>query len=256
MFACLVSVPFGFAQELKEDAPDIPASPQNHILDETGFFRDHPEQLDEVSQSLERMQSKYGYPVYLVIYYSVFEGNLQRKAEELHRAWLGDKGQGMVLVYQRDPVAEGNNPAIAYYKGSELDSGQTETMQPKNLIPRRDTEMMLANVFRKMKSSSEDGRDYVAEIIHGIEHELDAYFKVEPVKWNDSSNLRLMSLFAGAVVALGLLGMIFWRVFARADSRSGREYYFPDIKTGRRLGAPFGGGWTSSKTFVPASSRK
>ncbi len=251
---CLVVSPLADAQDLKTGG-SIPPAPQNHILDDTGFFRDHPEKKAEIRQSLETMEAKHGYPVYLVIYYAVIEGTLQNRAAELHRAWLGEKGQGMVLVYQRDPVTDGNNPAIAFYQGSELDQKTANEQLPKNLIPKRDAEIMLANVYSKLETPEENSVEYISEIVLGIEKELDAYFKVEPAKWNDSPNLQLMAIFAGTVAALGLIGMFLWKVFSSADSKSTRAHYFPDVKTGRRLGAPFGGGWTSEKPFPPSSSQ-
>lgn len=233
-----------------------PPPPESHILDDTGFFRDHPTELATLSDSLKRIQAKHGYPVYLVIYYSVIEENLQAKADELHRAWFGEQGNGMVLVYQRDPVAEGDNPAIAFYQGSDLEEKTDASRLPDNLVPRRDMEALLANVFRDLKPSPEEPMSYVTGIVSGIERELDAYFKVEPPKWNDTPNLRLMAVFAGAVAGLGLLGMLFWRVLSRAETKSALVYYFPDVKTGRRLGAPYGGGWASERTFAASSSRE
>ena len=253
---CLGILQGGYAQDVRSDSSDLPAAPQGYILDDTGFFRDHPEKLAEVRKSLKEIEATHGYPVYLAIYYSVFEGNLQSKADELYKAWLGEKGHGMVIVYQRDPVTDGSNPVMSYYLGSELDPKSQETLEDQKMIPRRDTEIMLGNVFRGLKSSPEDQVDYVSEIIFGIERELTNYFKFEPPKWNDSSNLQLMTIFVGAVAAIALLGFVVWRLFVRADAQSGREYYFPEIRMGRRLGAPFGGGWTSEQTFVPSSSQK
>jgi hypothetical protein len=248
-------LPSGFAQDLAKDGIVTPPAPEGYIMDDTGFFRDHPEKRQEISDALQRLSKNYDYPVYLVIYYSVFEGTLQNKADELYRSWMGESGPGMVIVYQRDPVSEGSNPAIAYYQGSGLKVKPVHSDLPKNLIPRRDVESMLANVFSELKSPKDDTSSYLASIIVGIESELASYFSMAPPNWNDSSNLRMMAIFAGSVALLGLLGMLFWRLFTRADTRAAKVYYFPDVKTGRRLGAPYGGGWTSERSFGSSSSR-
>ncbi|MFK7910007.1 MAG: hypothetical protein AB8F34_05325 [Akkermansiaceae bacterium] len=254
----LITANAASAQDVSSAKADgkIPQIPENYILDDTGFFRDHPEKLAEIRAVLQSTYQKHKYPVYVVICYSVFEGDLQNKANELHRAWIGEQANGMVLVYQRDPVADGSNPAIAFYQGSEIEGQSLVSELPDNLIPKRDTEVLLANVFRDLKAPPEQAMDYVMGIVSGIERELDTYFKVEPPKWNDSSNLRMMAIFAGTVAGLALLGMLFWKIFARADTRSSQSYYFPDVKTGRRLGAPYGGGWVSERKFQSSSSQE
>ena len=160
------------------------------------------------------------------------------------------------MVYQRDPVTVGNNPAIAYFQGSELDAKSADKDGAASVIPRRDAEDIITNVFRNLESPPSDAMDYVMEIVFGVERELNAYFLVKPPKWNDASNLKMMAIFVGVLAALGLIGMYFWRMFSRSEFRHSREHYFPEVKTGRRLGAPYGGGWTSERSFEPSSSQE
>ena len=66
----------------------------------------------------------------------------------------------------------------------------------------------------------------------------------------------ILAAFLGAIAVLGSVGMLGWKLLTRADTKSSKAHYFPDVKIEPRLGAPFGGGWVSEKTFVASSSRK
>lgn len=238
----------------------LPPAPQGHVLDEADLFREYPERLAEVRKSLLNLEDVHGYPVYLAIYYNVYDGNLKKRAETLHQAWIGDEKRGMVLVYQLDPVVGEvdpvlgvNNPVASYFRGSHLDVDAKTRM---GVIPGQDVAAMLARVFIEAQKKGSDSEAYVGAIAFGLEREMNSYFEVEPVKWSDRGNLKLMGVFLGTIAVLTLLGALVWRSFARADARSSKIYCFPDVRVGRRLGAPYGGGWVSEKTFVPASSRR
>lgn len=260
VFVWLVAGSVGMAQSAdRSEQVALPAAPADYILDEASFFRDAPEKRREVSDSLKAIRDTHGYPVYLVIYYSVFEGTLDDKAKQLQGAWIGENGHGMVIVYQRDPVAQGSNPAIAYFRGSELDVEQRAVAAKSAVfIPERDAKGILTRVFESATKvdSEASSVDFMCAFVFNLERELKEYFAVTPPKWNDSDNLRSILIFGAAVAVLSLLGMLIWKISSRSDSRSSQKHYFPEVKTGRRLGAPFAGGWTSERTFVPSSSRK
>jgi len=237
------------------DSSLVPPAPQNHVLDGAVLFREQPETLVEVQESLRRMEKDYGYPVYLSIYYNVYDGNLQARADSLHKAWIGESSRGMVIVYQLDPVVSGNNPTIAFYKGSDLDSDLTSESKTR-LISGPEVEAMLARVFANQKETKENQIPFITSLVYGIESEIVNYHKVQPASWSDEDNLKLMAVFLGVITGLALLGMLLWKLFSHADAKSSKTHYFPEVRVGRRLEAPFGGGWVSEKTFVPASSRR
>ncbi|MEJ6572121.1 MAG: hypothetical protein QNL01_00970 [Akkermansiaceae bacterium] len=161
----------------------------------------------------------------------------------------------MVIVYQLDPVVSGNNPAVAFYKGSNLDSDLTSEAKTR-LISGSEVEAMLKRVFGNVKETKEDHIPFISSLVYGIESEISNYHEVHPASWSDKDNLKLMAVFLGVITGLALLGILLWKLFSRADAKSSKVHYFPDVRFGRRLEAPFGGGWVSEKTFVPASSRR
>lgn len=161
----------------------------------------------------------------------------------------------MVIVYQLDPVVSGNNPAVAFYKGSNLDSDLTSEAKTR-LISSSEVEAMLKRVFGNVKETKEDHIPFISSLVYGIESEISNYHEVHPASWSDKDNLKLMAVFLGVITGLALLGILLWKLFSRADAKSSKVHYFPDVRFGRRREAPFGGGWVSEKTFVPASSRR
>lgn len=264
----MVSLAFGpamniYAQGVLDGSKVAPGAPQSHVLDEAGLFREQPAQLAEIQNRLCALESDHGYPVYLTICYNVFDGDLQSRADRLHEAWIGEAGHGMVIVYQLDPVISGSNPAVSYYKGSELDANTdggadryTLAGARPDAMPGQDVEALLARVLKFAENKKDDPRAFLETVTLALDREVRQYLAIEPPKWSDANNLKLMAIFLSVIGGLVLAGFLLWKLMSRADARSGKTHYFPEVRVGRRLGAPFGGGWISEKTFVPASSRK
>ena len=111
------------AQGVSPNNDEVLPAPQDHVLDDTALFRERPELLSELRESLRRMEKEYGYSVYLAIYYNVYDGDIQGRADALYKAWVGEEGNGMVFVYQLDPVVDaGSNPVVAFFEDSVLES--------------------------------------------------------------------------------------------------------------------------------------
>ena len=254
---CLMGLhSFCHAQEAvlsDSDAGLVPEAPRSHVLDEANLFHEHGEILKEVQNSLHTIKGKYGYSVYLAIYYNVYDLSLQDRADILYDAWVGETGNGMVVVYQIDPVVTGDNPAMAYTEGSALDP---ELSDSPAFIPANNMDAMLSKVLASIEDKSQKHIPLITTLVYGLEHEIERYHQVKPVQWHDAENLSFMGFFLGLIVACVIAAVVFWKVQRPVDAKSRRVYYFPEVKVGRRLGAPYGGGWVSQRTFVPASSRR
>lgn len=227
-------------------------APEAQVLDKANMFREDRKILAGIEASLSRMREKHDYPVYLAIYYSVFDQSLQELADELYNAWVGESSYGMVIVYQLDPVVSGGNPAIAYHKdaGIEMDSSSGPGPRP---MPGWEMGVLLKKVFTAVNEKPNEPIEFISSLIYGIEAEMDRYHELEPMSWNDPENLKLMAIFFGVIAAFTLMGMIAWKLLYPVNARSRRVYYFPEVKVERRLGAPYGGGLVREKTFDPAS---
>ena len=233
----------------------IPEAPQSHVLDQANMFTGHPGMLKRVQASLARMEQKNDYPIYLVIYYNIYDASLQEVADALYQSWIGESVRGMVIVYQLDPVISGTNPATAYHLGSGLNPHQLGSSTP-GPVPGREVAMMLKRIMDSNGAKPAEHAPYISALIHGLEAEMERYHQIEPMRWNDPQNLKLMAFFLGIITTFGLVGLVMCRLLSPLDDKARRVYYFPEVKPGRRLGAPYGGGKISERTFVPASSRR
>lgn len=237
----------------KSMAELIPVVPGSHVLDEANMFREDREILTAIQGSISRMEDKHDYPVYVAIYYNVYDVSLQDLADELYGAWIGKSGRGMVIVYQLDPVVSGDNPAMAYYKGFGLNPDLSSGAESRPM-PGIDVDVLLKRVLTAVNETPKEPIEFISSLIYGIEAEMDRYHELESTSWNDPENLKLMVIFFGVIAAFTLMGMIAWKLLYPVDARSRRVYYFPEVVVERRLGAPYGGGLISEKTFLPASS--
>jgi hypothetical protein len=71
--------------------------------------------------------------------------------------------------------------------------------------------------------------------------------------WLDSENLTMIVVFSGFVILIPLIGILVRQLLLASSIRSNEKYYFPDVQVGLRLGAPYGGGWVSEKSFSQVS---
>lgn len=227
--------------------------PDNLVLDQAKLFDEHPQALASIVDKLTRMRDEFGYPVYLALYYNVLDASLRDRADELYDAWIGDSGRGMVIVYQLNPVVYGDNPAMAYHKGDGLDSEFEGNSAP---IPESDITAILTKIRPKLNVDSNKHHEALDAFILALEGEIGRYHRIQPASWRDPENLTLIAVFSVFVIAIPLIGMFISRLLLAASNEAGKAYYFPDIQVACRLGAPYGGGWVSEKSFVTVSARK
>lgn len=227
------------------------APPQNHVVDHARVFDKHPASLAKVVDSLTRMSADFGYPVYLVLYKNVPDASLRERADELYEKWIGQSGRGMVVVHQLDPVVYGDNPAMAFHKGDGLDLPAEGASAP---IPERDILAILSRINPRYGDKARLHDDLGIWAL-ALEREMGLYLDVKPQGWKDAENLMLIAVFAGFVITIPLVGMLIHRLFLASSNEAGKTYYFPEVHIARRLGAPYGGGWTSERSFGSSPSQ-
>ena len=233
-----------------ESASDTTLPPDNQILDQANVFLDHPDVLAEMVGRLSRMKADYEYPVYLAVYYNVLDASLRERADQLYESWIGDSGRGMVIVYQLDPVVYGDNPAMAYHKGDGLDPHFGGGSSP---IPERDMIAMLTKVSPQVGSDTGAHHSSISALVLALEAEITRYHDIPAASWRDLDSLIMIAVFSGFVIAIPLIGMLIRRLLLSSSNESRKTYYFPDVQVAYRLGAPYGGGWVSEKSYAPPS---
>ena len=236
-----------------ESASDTTLPPGNQVLDQANVFPEHPDALAEVVARLSRMKADYEYPVYLAVYYNVLDASLRERADQLYESWIGDSGRGMVIVYQLDPVVYGDNPVMAYHKGDGLDPHFGGESSP---IPERDMIAMLAKISSQVDGDTDEHHSSINAFVLALEGEISRYHDIPAASWRDSDSLIMIAVFSGFVIAIPLIGVLIRCLLLSSSNQSRKTYYFPDVQVAYRLGAPYGGGWVSEKSFVSSSQQQ
>ena len=240
-------------ESASESASDITLPPDNQVLDQANVFLEHPDVLAEMVGRLSRMKDDYEYPVYLAVYYNVLDASLRERADQLYESWIGESGRGMVIVYQLDPVVYGNNPAMAYHKGDGLDPKFGDGSSP---IPERDMIAMLTKISPQVDSDAHGHHASISALVLALEAEITRYHDTPAASWKDSDSLIMIAVFSAFVIAIPLIGMLIRRLLLNSSNQSRKTYYFPDVQVAYRLGAAYGGGWVSEKSFAPPSPQQ
>lgn len=243
---------FGLSTQVTAQQETV-AAPENRILDKANLLRERPELLAELTASLNSIQEKHGYSVYLAVYHNVLEGSVKSRADALYQSWLGEEKRGLVLVIQLDPAVDGKRIAASYYRTSGLEEDAA-----LKLIPDQEMKGLVSRAIKSVGADGEGRYDAtrVSSLAFAIEQGIGDYYAVEPARWSDAGNLKIMAIFLSVIILVGILGALLWRRFTSVDVKSNHCYHFPEVEVAQRLGAPYGGGWVSEASFVPASSRK
>lgn len=228
------------------------AVPSNQILDRAQFFSQHPKILSDIANSLSAMRQNHNYSVYLVVCHNVLSSSLRERADQLYESWVGDSGRGMVIVYQLDPVAYGNNPSIVYHKGDGLDLKGNDQANP---IPERDVALMLNDVIHELRERNDPKAVMLKSLVLNIENKITRYHDIPEASWTDSESVTMIAIFSGFVIVIPLIGLLIRQLLMTSSNRANQRYYFPEVKVGYRLGAPYGGGWVSQQSFSQASQQ-
>lgn len=228
---CLV-LGMGFGGRLV--AEGLPAKPVTHVLDEAGLFDRHPKRLELISGRLLELQENHDLPVYLVLYGGLLDANLADQARELHRAWIGDRLDGIVVVWDGDMRQLEFGLPMTAHLDLEEQNGPMTRMPDHRLDP----------VLKEVRSSVEgldDKRELVERLSVVLVARLDWMLRdLQPRRGITAGEVAVATLALGGI--LGLLGLVAAKFLRQSEIETRRQCYFPDVVVGGRLGASFGGG--------------
>ena len=241
----------GWLHAQEPDDFTAPPPPADGILDEARMFVRSPERQKAVAGALASLQEKHGFPFYFVLYSSLYGRNLDDRAHVLQEAWLGDS-PGIVLVLETDSRLFSVSQASAK-QGQAPEVASLPVAGPKELAPSD-----LVAIMRKMEGhlrespSSEDYAERLATgLANGVSHALDERAAAPEGKTKG----RLVLLAVGFGAAIGLVSLLVVAGLKRAEARALERFVFPKATVGTRLGAPFGGGKVSSRSFGSREGR-
>ncbi|MCW1887488.1 TPM domain-containing protein [Luteolibacter flavescens] len=223
-------------------APPLPA---DGILDEARMFVRNPEQQKKIATVLAALEEKHGYPFYFVLYDSLFGLSVGERAHALREAWLGDS-PGLVLVLETDSriFRFSQTP----YQQDEVPADlKLPLTGPKEIGPTDLAEIGTAIEGSLSRSASTE--EYAENLAIGLATGISKVFDARAAVPEGSTKSRVILLAVGFGAAVGLVALLVVAGLKRAEARSLERFVFPKATVGIRLGAPFGGGKVSSRSF-------
>jgi hypothetical protein len=231
-----------FAQDDDFAAPPAPA---DGILDEARMLQRDPARHRALAESLADLEAKHGFRMYYVLYDTLISSSAGERAMKLQQAWLGDK-PGIVLVLETDRGIFRFGQAMP----------KQERIGPIQSLERPDPSSLsafaLADIIRTIEPKLKEAKDrgefsekLGIGVAQGILQELDKR-AAEP---QGGTRVRMVILAIGLIAGTGLAALLVVAGLKRAESKAQERYLFPKVNVGMRLGAPYGGGKVSSRSF-------
>lgn len=231
-----------FAQDEDFAAPPAPA---DGILDEARMLQRDPARHRALAESLAELEAKHGFRMYYVLYDTLISSSAGERAMKLQKAWLGDK-PGIVLVLETDRGIFRFGQALPKQeKIGPIESLERPDPSSLSAFALADIIRNIEPVLKEAKDRGEFSEKLGIGVAQGILKELDKR-AAEP---KDNTRLRMIILAIGLLAGTGLVALFVVAGLKRAESKSRERYVFPKVNVGIRLGAPYGGGKISSRSF-------
>ncbi|HEY1123156.1 MAG TPA: TPM domain-containing protein [Haloferula sp.] len=230
-----------------QDADDFtaPPPPADGILDEARMFVRSPERHKAVAEALAALEEKHGYQFYFVLYSSLYGRSLEERAHDLQKAWLGDS-PGMVLVLETD--SKNFRQVQTPSKAENIPEGSNLPITgPKEFSP-SDLGAILRTMYESLRQTS-SSEDYAERLALGLTSGISKALDERAAAPEGSTKSRLVLLAVGFGAAAGLISLLVVAGLKRAEAKALERFVFPKANVGTRLGAPFGGGKVSSRSF-------
>lgn len=238
------------AQEMNEVPP--PPAPEGRILDDARLFTLEPQKLESLSGRLTEISNRTGFEIYVAIFDSLITSNVTEQSAILKQAWLGET-PGVVLVLESDS-------AVYELGWSRTPDAVTESGQRVPVLAEADLapqdKVRILNQLSDLRPVEGGAASSAERLIMTFANAVDdAFRKVdasEPKRWN----VRVLMLGTGLIAAVLLMGLLIGAWVRRSDKKVAERLLFPEVTVGMRLGAQFGGGKISSRSFDVLSPGK
>jgi hypothetical protein len=233
-----------------QEDPDFtpPPRPADGILDEARMFARSPERHQAVASALAALQEKHGFPIYYVLYNSLYGRSLEDRAHALQEAWIGDS-PGIVLVLETDSKLFRIGQGVTRQDKIPVQSGAALPVTgPKELAPSD-----LGAIMREMEGGgllqASSTEEYSERLATGMAAGISKVLDERAAAPEGATKSRLVLLAVGFGAAAGLIALLVVAGLKRAEAKALERFVFPKATVGTRLGAPFGGGKISSRSF-------
>jgi hypothetical protein len=231
------------AQVLDAPASGVGSSenlpPPDGIADRAGMFQRNPALFGKIANRLRQIREDHGYAVYLVVESVLVKDDPHLLATELRQAWIPD-GNGIVLVFEMD--------SRRLSLGQQFEQTIAADGQIRGGIPSFEMNAIILKASQGMNTKTSP-EEFVDFFLTGVTDGLNDYFRRKNSSVPDSRSVRLAMVIIGGASVLALIGLGAAWLLKRSDRKGGGCFFFPEIETSERLGAPYGGGAVSSRRF-------
>lgn len=246
IFIALLLLWSGALSVKAQEEPFVPPpAPEDRILDESRVLSRDPGRKQAIAAALAALETKHGFRMYFVLYDSLYGRDVAERARLLRQAWLGEQ-PGMVLLLETDSRTFRIDRPPARQRevepGTRLDIPEATDL----------SSMDIAEVLRKLEGSrmtARDGAEFAERLGVGVATGVSSVFDERAARPEGSTKGRMALLATGVIAMAGLVALLVVAGLKRAEARSLERYVFPKVTVGTRLGAPYGGGKVSSRSF-------
>lgn len=228
----------GSVKEVKE----LPPAPPTFVHDGAGLFDRYPERLQTITTRLQEFQAQQNLPFYIAVYGGIIDSYILRRGRLLHDKWVGPGQDGIVLIYDIDT----NDYEVVLPSSGQADSEQEDEFLSRLV----DYKMIPILADLKVALAGEKDRvEFVDRSSLHLTERMGVLLTETTEEKNSRSTTYLLVGMLGGALLLGAIVFVFYRRFRRVEKKAREQFYFPDIRVGTRLGAPFGGGRSSVVTY-------
>ena len=209
---------------------EIPKPPSSGVQDTNGFFQRDEAALKRISQKLLKLDTEYGYKIYLVVEASLIGSSADGLSGQLQQAWIPE-GNGLVVVFEGDSRDLGI--------GRSMDApAHFENLTPQ--VPTHETTGAISRV-RELANPSLVATAYVEDIISHLVAETSGYFERQATPAPATVTLKMAMLTIGGLTLFCLAAIMLGWLMRKTDAHAQPlKLYFPAVECSERLGAPYG----------------
>jgi hypothetical protein len=222
-----------------------PPAPEDRLFEDSRVLVRDPARRQAIVEALAALEEKHGFRMYCALYDSLIGSTPADRARELQAAWLG-RQPGMVLVLETDSrvFQVGQAPP----ESREIEPGsRLELAGPADLSP-SDLAALIAGLEVPLREAR-DSAAFAETLSVGMARAVSTVLDERAARPEGDGKARMIVLAIGLIAAVGLGALLVVAGLKRAEARSQERYVFPKVHVGTRLGAPYGGGKISARSF-------
>ena len=222
-----------------------PPPPEDRLLDVSRVLARDEERRQAIVAALAELEAKHGFRIYYALYSSLYGRSLNERARQLQEAWLGDK-PGLVLLLETD--SRTYRFAMPVPRPREIEPGTKLEMPESSDLSLLDLSIVDRGLEGSLMTAG-DSAEFAKRLGTGVATGVSAVFDQQATRPAGGNRSRMILLAIGLISVAGLVALLVVAGLKRAEARSLERYVFPKISVGMRLGAPYGGGKISSRSF-------